>query len=52
MLFNREPATDVVKAYGKARFVGITAKEARVIKVNDCGTLESDKNMTAIVTAN
>ena len=32
VLFNREPATDVVKAYDKARFVGTTAKEAGIIQ--------------------
>lgn len=32
VLFNREPATDIVKAYDKARFVGTTAKEAGIIQ--------------------
>ncbi|MCW6652542.1 galactose/glucose ABC transporter substrate-binding protein MglB [Aerococcaceae bacterium NML210727] len=32
ILFNREPATEVVKAYDKARFVGTTAKEAGIIQ--------------------
>ena len=32
VLFNREPATDVVKAFEKARFVGTTAKEAGIIQ--------------------
>lgn len=44
VLFNREPATDVVKSYDKARFVGTTASEAGVIQGNMIAELwKSDK---------
>ena len=32
IFFNREPATDVIKSYDKARFVGTNAKDAGVIQ--------------------
>lgn len=32
VFFNREPATDIIKSYDKARFVGTTASEAGVIQ--------------------
>lgn len=32
VFFNREPATDVIKSYDKARFVGTNAKDAGVIQ--------------------
>lgn len=44
VLFNREPKTEIVKSYDKARFVGTTASEAGVIQGNMIAELwKSDK---------
>ncbi len=50
--FNREPATDVVKATTKLVSLGQIAKEAGIIQGGIAELLETTRNMTAMVTAN